>query len=63
MRTIQPEMQSFEEFSGGRLVVLGGLSALVLLSHEEEYLIEITWFFGNESFFENSIISRTSSNY
>jgi hypothetical protein len=25
---------------------------LIPLSHKEEYLIEITWFFKNESFFE-----------
>jgi hypothetical protein len=36
---------------------------LVLLSHKEEYPIEITWFFKNESFLKNPIISTTSSNY
>ena len=35
---------------------------LVLLSHKEEYLIEITWFFKNTSFLKNPIISTTTSN-
>jgi hypothetical protein len=42
-----------------------GLSVhgLILLSHKEEYLIEITWFSRNESFLKNPIISTTSSNH
>jgi hypothetical protein len=36
---------------------------LVLQSHKEEYLIEITRFFKNESSLKNPIISTTTSNH